>query len=112
MIHPNQIRAVQEEFSPSAERISWATELIAAFEEHQKLGKVPPHISIVSHVPHITLIVIVIVATLVHSRTTTTKKAASHKTPSRREQASPCVLCTVSAVIVSLDVSRAHYCFA
>ncbi|KAL2081319.1 hypothetical protein ACEWY4_023172 [Coilia grayii] len=39
VIHPNQIKAVQEEFSPSQERICWAQELIAAFEEHQKLGK-------------------------------------------------------------------------
>lgn len=40
VIHPNQIKAVQEEFSPSPDRVNWATELIAAFEEHQKLGKV------------------------------------------------------------------------
>lgn len=40
VIHPNQIEAVQEEFAPSQERIKWATELIAAFEEHQNLGKV------------------------------------------------------------------------
>ncbi|XP_015459443.3 citramalyl-CoA lyase, mitochondrial isoform X3 [Astyanax mexicanus] len=39
VIHPNQIQTVQEEFSPSPERVKWATELIAAFEEHQKLGK-------------------------------------------------------------------------
>ncbi|KAI7808496.1 citrate lyase subunit beta-like protein [Triplophysa rosa] len=39
VIHPNQIKAVQEEFAPSPERIKWASELIAAFEEHQKLGK-------------------------------------------------------------------------
>ncbi|RXN28967.1 citrate lyase subunit beta mitochondrial [Labeo rohita] len=39
VIHPNQIKVVQEEFAPSPERIKWATELIAAFEEHQKLGK-------------------------------------------------------------------------
>ncbi|KAJ8349950.1 hypothetical protein SKAU_G00250800 [Synaphobranchus kaupii] len=39
IIHPNQIKAVQEEFSPSAERVQWAQELITAFEEHQKLGK-------------------------------------------------------------------------
>ncbi|XP_017326295.1 citramalyl-CoA lyase, mitochondrial isoform X2 [Ictalurus punctatus] len=39
VIHPNQIKAVQEEFSPSPDRVNWATELIAAFEEHQKLGK-------------------------------------------------------------------------
>ncbi|TSU62972.1 Citrate lyase subunit beta-like protein, mitochondrial [Bagarius yarrelli] len=39
VIHPNQIKAVQKEFSPSPERVNWATELISAFEEHQKLGK-------------------------------------------------------------------------
>ncbi|XP_051565725.1 citramalyl-CoA lyase, mitochondrial isoform X2 [Myxocyprinus asiaticus] len=39
VIHPNQIKAVQEEFTPSPERIKWAMELITAFEEHQKLGK-------------------------------------------------------------------------
>ncbi|EPQ01531.1 Citrate lyase subunit beta-like protein, mitochondrial [Myotis brandtii] len=41
VIHPNQIAAVQEQFSPSPEKIKWAEELIAAFEEHQQLGKVP-----------------------------------------------------------------------
>ena len=40
MIHPNQIAVVQEQFSPSAEKIKWAEELIAAFKEHQQLGKV------------------------------------------------------------------------
>ncbi|XP_076857258.1 citramalyl-CoA lyase, mitochondrial [Brachyhypopomus gauderio] len=39
VIHPSQVQAVQEEFSPSPERVKWATELIAAFEEHQRLGK-------------------------------------------------------------------------
>ncbi|XP_017550667.1 citramalyl-CoA lyase, mitochondrial [Pygocentrus nattereri] len=39
VIHPNQIKAVQEEFSPSPERVKWATQLIAAFEDHQKMGK-------------------------------------------------------------------------
>ncbi|XP_064167320.1 citramalyl-CoA lyase, mitochondrial [Anguilla rostrata] len=39
VIHPNQVKAVQEEFSPSPERVEWAQQLIAAFEEHQKLGK-------------------------------------------------------------------------
>ncbi|XP_015219017.1 citramalyl-CoA lyase, mitochondrial isoform X2 [Lepisosteus oculatus] len=39
VIHPSQIKIVQEEFSPSPERIRWAQELIDAFEEHQKLGK-------------------------------------------------------------------------
>lgn len=40
VIHPGQIQAVQEEFSPSAHRVQWATELIAAFDQHQKEGRV------------------------------------------------------------------------
>ncbi|XP_072300964.1 citramalyl-CoA lyase, mitochondrial [Eucyclogobius newberryi] len=39
VIHPGQIAAVQEEFSPSPEKVQWATELIAAFEQHQQEGK-------------------------------------------------------------------------
>ncbi|XP_077926261.1 citramalyl-CoA lyase, mitochondrial isoform X4 [Halichoerus grypus] len=39
VIHPNQIAVVQEEFSPSPGKIKWAEELIAAFKEHQQLGK-------------------------------------------------------------------------
>ncbi|OXB79912.1 UNVERIFIED_CONTAM: hypothetical protein H355_000942 [Colinus virginianus] len=39
VIHPNQIAVVQEQFSPSPEKIEWAQELISAFEEHQRLGK-------------------------------------------------------------------------
>ncbi|RVE58297.1 hypothetical protein OJAV_G00208030 [Oryzias javanicus] len=39
VIHPGQVQAVQEEFSPSQERVQWAGELIAAFEQHQKEGK-------------------------------------------------------------------------
>uniref|UniRef100_A0A3Q1GTZ0 Citrate lyase beta like n=1 Tax=Acanthochromis polyacanthus TaxID=80966 RepID=A0A3Q1GTZ0_9TELE len=39
VIHPGQIQAVQEEFSPSQERVQWAKELIAAFDQHQKEGK-------------------------------------------------------------------------
>ncbi|KAM9850694.1 citramalyl-CoA lyase, mitochondrial [Aulostomus maculatus] len=39
VIHPGQIQAVQEEFSPSQERVQWARELIAAFEKHQAEGK-------------------------------------------------------------------------
>ncbi|CAB1328296.1 unnamed protein product [Coregonus sp. 'balchen'] len=39
VIHPNQVQAVQEEFSPSQERVQWATELIAGFDEYQKQGK-------------------------------------------------------------------------
>lgn len=40
VIHPGQIQAVQEEFSPSHERVQWAKELISAFDLHQKEGKV------------------------------------------------------------------------
>ncbi|XP_044635692.1 citramalyl-CoA lyase, mitochondrial isoform X5 [Equus asinus] len=39
VIHPNQIAVVHEQFSPSPEKIKWAEELIAAFKEHQQLGK-------------------------------------------------------------------------
>ncbi|XP_061081925.1 citramalyl-CoA lyase, mitochondrial [Conger conger] len=39
VIHPSQIQTVQEEFSPSPERVRWARDLISAFQEHQKLGK-------------------------------------------------------------------------
>ncbi|XP_068533810.1 citramalyl-CoA lyase, mitochondrial isoform X3 [Anas acuta] len=40
VIHPNQIAVVQEQFSPSPEKVKWAQELISAFEEHQRLGKI------------------------------------------------------------------------
>ncbi|XP_051016957.1 citramalyl-CoA lyase, mitochondrial [Acomys russatus] len=39
VIHPNQISVVQEQFTPTLEKIQWAEELIAAFKEHQHLGK-------------------------------------------------------------------------
>ncbi|XP_058041722.1 citramalyl-CoA lyase, mitochondrial isoform X2 [Ahaetulla prasina] len=39
VIHPNQVAIVQEQFSPSLEKIKWAQELITAFEEHQRVGK-------------------------------------------------------------------------
>ncbi|XP_026524720.1 citramalyl-CoA lyase, mitochondrial isoform X3 [Notechis scutatus] len=39
VIHPNQVPIVQEQFSPSLEKIKWAQELITAFEEHQRAGK-------------------------------------------------------------------------
>ncbi|KAM7321142.1 hypothetical protein ACRRTK_019234 [Alexandromys fortis] len=39
VIHPNQIAVVQEQFTPTLEKIQWAEELIAAFKEHQQLGK-------------------------------------------------------------------------
>lgn len=40
VIHPGQILPVQEEFSPSQDRVQWAKELIAAFDQHQEEGKV------------------------------------------------------------------------
>uniref|UniRef100_A0A4X2LGZ7 Citramalyl-CoA lyase n=1 Tax=Vombatus ursinus TaxID=29139 RepID=A0A4X2LGZ7_VOMUR len=39
VIHPNQIAVVQEQFSPTSEKIKWAKELILAFKEYQQLGK-------------------------------------------------------------------------
>ncbi|KAM3933560.1 LOW QUALITY PROTEIN: citramalyl-CoA lyase, mitochondrial [Leptodactylus fuscus] len=39
VIHPSQIPIVHEQFTPSADKIKWAYELISAFEEHQRLGK-------------------------------------------------------------------------
>ncbi|XP_061548127.1 citramalyl-CoA lyase, mitochondrial [Phycodurus eques] len=39
IIHPGQVGAVQQEFSPTRQRVRWAQELIAAFEQHQKEGK-------------------------------------------------------------------------
>ncbi|RXN01050.1 Citrate lyase subunit beta-like protein, mitochondrial [Acipenser ruthenus] len=39
VIHPNQIKIVQEEYFPSSEKVKWAQDLISAFDEHQKLGK-------------------------------------------------------------------------
>lgn len=39
VIHPSQVPVVQEAFTPSAEQISWARELIQAFEQHQSSGK-------------------------------------------------------------------------
>lgn len=39
VIHPSQIPIVQNAFLPSTEKIEWASELIAAFEVHQKSGK-------------------------------------------------------------------------
>ena len=40
VIHPSQVPVVQEAFSPSPEKIEWATELIKAFNDHQSSGKV------------------------------------------------------------------------
>ncbi|NP_001087346.1 citrate lyase beta like L homeolog [Xenopus laevis] len=39
VIHPSQVPIVQEQFTPSADKIKWAHELISAFQEHQRLGK-------------------------------------------------------------------------
>lgn len=39
VIHPNQVSIVQKAFSPSEEKIKWATDLIRQFELHQKEGK-------------------------------------------------------------------------
>ncbi|XP_053563788.1 citramalyl-CoA lyase, mitochondrial [Bombina bombina] len=39
VIHPSQIPIVQEQFTPSTDKIKWAHELISAFQEHQRLGK-------------------------------------------------------------------------
>ncbi|ESO87404.1 hypothetical protein LOTGIDRAFT_127794 [Lottia gigantea] len=39
IIHPNQVPVVNEAFTPSTDKIEWATELIQAFEHHQETGK-------------------------------------------------------------------------
>ncbi|MCX8024364.1 MAG: CoA ester lyase [Thermanaerothrix sp.] len=39
IIHPNQVLPVQLAFTPSPEDITWARELLAAFEAHQAQGK-------------------------------------------------------------------------
>ncbi len=39
VIHPAQVQPVQEAFSPTADQIRAAAELIRAFEEHQKNGR-------------------------------------------------------------------------
>ncbi len=40
VIHPDQVAIVQEAFTPSPDKIEWATELIKAFDDHQQSGKV------------------------------------------------------------------------
>lgn len=40
VIHPGQIPIVNAAFSPSKERVQWATEMIQAFDEYQKSGQV------------------------------------------------------------------------
>ncbi|XP_012276607.1 citramalyl-CoA lyase, mitochondrial [Orussus abietinus] len=39
IIHPSQVTIVQAAYSPSVDKIKWATELIDAFRSHQELGK-------------------------------------------------------------------------
>lgn len=39
VIHPSQVSVVQKAFSPSEDKIKWATELVQQFELHQKEGK-------------------------------------------------------------------------
>lgn len=39
VIHPGQVSIVQAAFSPSQDRVTWATELLQAFELHQQQGK-------------------------------------------------------------------------
>ena len=39
VIHPGQVDIVQTSYTPSQKRIEWATELMTAFNEHQKEGK-------------------------------------------------------------------------
>ena len=38
VIHPNQIDIVNQAFSPSAEKIEWAKELVMAFEKQSSEG--------------------------------------------------------------------------
>ena len=40
IIHPGQIKVVNKAFSPNEERIAWAENLLTAFEEQEKAGKV------------------------------------------------------------------------
>ena len=39
VIHPGQVPVVQAAFSPSAEKVEWASSLIAEFREHEASGK-------------------------------------------------------------------------
>ncbi|XP_046556214.1 citramalyl-CoA lyase, mitochondrial-like isoform X1 [Haliotis rubra] len=39
VIHPGQVSTVRDAFTPSEERVQWATELVAAFQQHQESGK-------------------------------------------------------------------------
>jgi len=39
VIHPGQVEIVQQAYSPTKERVEWATEMIKEFEEHQQHGR-------------------------------------------------------------------------
>lgn len=39
VIHPSQIPIVQKAFSPTQEKVAWATELIEQFREHEESGR-------------------------------------------------------------------------
>ena len=39
VIHPGQVEIVQKAFTPSQERLEWATKLMEAFKAHQEDGK-------------------------------------------------------------------------
>jgi citrate lyase beta subunit len=39
IIHPNQVNPVQEAFTPNAKEIDWATQVMQAFKEYQKVGR-------------------------------------------------------------------------
>lgn len=40
IIHPGQISIVNAAFSPSKEKLNWASDVVKAFEEQEKEGKV------------------------------------------------------------------------
>lgn len=40
IIHPGQIDIVNKAFSPSDEKVQWARDLVNAFEEQERVGKV------------------------------------------------------------------------
>ena len=40
IIHPGQINIVNAAFSPSKEKLNWASDVVKAFEEQEKEGKV------------------------------------------------------------------------
>ena len=40
IIHPGQIDIVNKAFSPSKEKRKWASDIVTAFEQHEKEGKV------------------------------------------------------------------------